>query len=818
VNLSYFRKNILDSEETAPSYSAAWTETAPEYSAAWTETAPSLHADYGSDGSDMVCSSTDESSTMSDDEEMSDDDEQMQSPPLYVLPPSESVYEGPITKMEHMLATCAFTTRFNLCDTGFKQLLELIRLHVPINNICESDIANVKEMCGFGDSYLTFHLYCCNCKKLFLGREQCETPGCRALVEKQNYFVTGNMEIQLKQVLERPGMWSSLNVSRECGVDSADKSLSDITSGSGYTKLRSPGGFLHRNANITLTMFTDGVPLFKSSHVSIWPVYLTINEIPPRERFLKKNMILWGVWQGAGKPKMNMFLRPLVTDLLQLYTDGVTIKTDIQSEVVKVMLLTATMDLPARAEVLHMTHHNGQYGCLYCLEPGHRVPSGDGNCQSYTYHAEPVLRSHESVQFLARKSRDTGKRETGFTGESVLLYLPYFQPTRDVVIDYIHGILLGIAKKLMTRWFDGKSYQEPYFIGHQTAAIDTMLKNIQPPYLIHRLPRKVSKYSHWKASEIRSWLLFYSVPCLLDILPPVFITHLASLVEAVHIMLGEGISAMDLQRADVLIHSFCSNCATLYGENIMGLNVHNLPHLVECVRQWGPLWAWSCFAFESFNGNILKSVHGTGNVCRQIFWMLQAQKRVEQMTYQMPAGSLRKFFRNMCEGSGSSLPSGVDAYQCSVIRPMVDFKEGVSEDLQQKLTTILGSEFVPDACFCCFKIVRNGFVMYSKKCSRVKRRNSYTIALHSPLGNGCEIVQVEYFLVHKVSERVYAVARALKVHQFALPRRLPQVKEYVYSSTNFDVVRAENLREPVVFMQVGNKMYASLFPNHMERD
>ena len=64
--------------------------------------------------------------------------------------------------------------------------------------------------------------------------------------------------------------------------------------------------------------------------------------------------------------------------------------------------------------------------------------------------------------------------------------------------------------------------------------------------------------------------------------------------------------------------------------------MHNLTHTVDCVRKCGPLWAWSCFAYESFNGEIKQGVHGEikqgvhgiGNVCRQIFWVFQAQKRI----------------------------------------------------------------------------------------------------------------------------------------------------------------------------------------------
>ena len=59
-------------------------------------------------------------------------------------------------------------------------------------------------------------------------------------------------------------------------------------------------------------------------------------------------------------------------------------------------------------------------------------------------------------------------------------------------------------------------------------------------------------------------------------------------------------------------------CVYFAGSASCGLNVHNIRHLVECVENWGPLWAWSCFGFEGMNGEMMKFVHGTKNICLQV--------------------------------------------------------------------------------------------------------------------------------------------------------------------------------------------------------
>ena len=68
-------------------------------------------------------------------------------------------------------------------------------------------------------------------------------------------------------------------------------------------------------------------------------------------------------------------------------------------------------------------------------------------------------------------------------------------------------------------------------------------------------------------------------------------------MEATYLLLGEGISNDVLQRADYLLHMFVKAASTLYETSFVGLNVHNLLHLVPLVRKWGPLWTWSCLCF-----------------------------------------------------------------------------------------------------------------------------------------------------------------------------------------------------------------------------
>lgn len=73
---------------------------------------------------------------------------------------------------------------------------------------------------------------------------------------------------------------------------------------------------------------------------------------------------------------------------------------------------------------------------------------------------------------------------------------------------------------------------------------------------------------------------------------------------------------------DVIVpHSFSpflSYTHTPIGDNSCTMNVHLLRHLVTCVRNWGPLWVYSCFSFESMNGHLKALFHGSRDMSKQV--------------------------------------------------------------------------------------------------------------------------------------------------------------------------------------------------------
>lgn len=229
-------------------------------------------------------------------------------------------------------------------------------------------------------------------------------------------------------------------------------------------------------------------------------------------------MILWGLWQGKGKPRFSTFFEAFTDDLIRLKFKGFTVMKKFHP---KLMLSLGTTDLQGKAYLMYMSHHNGVNGCITCTEEGYTTKQGKGHVRCYPFKDPPApLRTSESVVEDSLSAVECGQRVRGFYDVTPLAKLPWFDLVLGIVPDYMHGVLLGVTKQLLNLWLTSSKFKKPWFIGHKTKAIDKRLKDMTPPDFIQRLPRQLeTSRAYFKASELQAWLLYYSVPCLIDILP-----------------------------------------------------------------------------------------------------------------------------------------------------------------------------------------------------------------------------------------------------------------------------------------------------------
>ena len=86
----------------------------------------------------------------------------------------------------------------------------------------------------------------------------------------------------------------------------------------------------------------------------------------------------------------------------------------------------------------------------------------------------------------------------------------------------------------------------------------------------------------------------------------------------VHSLFSEQIDEATLDSAKACLLKFVIEMENLYGLRSCTFNVHQMVHLADGVRNCGPLWATSAFAFEANNHQLLKMFSGTQFVPQQI--------------------------------------------------------------------------------------------------------------------------------------------------------------------------------------------------------
>ena len=180
---------------------------------------------------------------------------------------------------------------------------------------------------------------------------------------------------------------------------------------------------------------------------------------------------------------------------------------------------------------------------------------------------------------MAEKSRFVVNGVKGFSWLSIL---QHHDIVRETAIDYMHDVLLGVQKLLLSLWFGNTHSKEEFSLYHLVSVVDQRLKNISPTLDITRLPRSISEHlKYWKANELRSFLLYYGLPVLYGLLPDKYFEHYFCFVRAIYLPLQDTISEAQLATEEPLLQQFCCTFSNLYQERYETLNVHQLLHLVD---------------------------------------------------------------------------------------------------------------------------------------------------------------------------------------------------------------------------------------------
>ena len=160
------------------------------------------------------------------------------------------------------------------------------------------------------------------------------------------------------------------------------------------------------------------------------------------------------------------------------------------------------------------------FGCSKCLK---EFPGSIGTKDYSGFdRSEWVARTNENhrdcvQQILKCKTKSDRARLESHLGcrYSVLLDIPYFDAPRMLLVDPMHNLFHGTAKKMLNIWLEQDIISSRDFL-----KLQSLVDSYCTPTDIGRLPTKISTaFAGFTADQHKNWVTIFSIPCLFGVLP-----------------------------------------------------------------------------------------------------------------------------------------------------------------------------------------------------------------------------------------------------------------------------------------------------------
>ena len=385
--------------------------------------------------------------------------------------------------------------------------------------------------------------------------------------------------------------------------------LSDIYDGLVWKEFLNYKGqpFLSQPHNLALMLNCDWFQPFKHTQYSVGVLYLTILNLPRSMRFKPENVLIAGIIPGPSEPKqygMNCYLRPLVKELNSLWSDGISIETDSGSVLVRAALIATVCDIPATSKLGGFLGHASKRGCWKCsrefsydkdLNRVKFCSAEVGSPRNHQQHKKDAIAASLATTPTERKKKElqSGSRFTE------LLHLPYYDCVRFSIIDPMHNLYLGTAKRITEKQWIGSNLLSKTDLESIQEKVDRCVATNQ----IGQIPNKISSnFARLTANEWKNWTLLFSLIALRDTLPQEHLMCWQLFVNACSIISSAILSDDEITKAQDLMHEFFISAERLYGSEFITFNMHLHLHIHDVLRNYGPCYGYWLFSYERYNG------------------------------------------------------------------------------------------------------------------------------------------------------------------------------------------------------------------------
>ena len=333
----------------------------------------------------------------------------------------------------------------------------------------------------------------------------------------------------------------------------------------------------------------DGIPLYNDSRkYHAYPILISTCTTP--SKIFCAGVYLSENGYSNKMPDANDLLELFVVDLKKLLNEGVSVS----GRKVSIILKAFVCDAPVRSAIKYIVNHNSYFGCERCNTKG-----SYSNGHVVLSELSANLKTDES--FLKRDCPNHHKEKL-----SILCSLGVGMVT-NFALDYMHLICIGVTKRLLTHIFSKKRRNCNYINSEKRENIETLVNSCSkslPGEFSRKLAGGLTALAYWKASELRTFLLYIGVVVFKDLNFDQYINFLYLSI-ASRLLLSQN-QQNNLENIRVLLKNFVKSSIDLYGLGFVSYNVHSVIHIPDDYEKWGPLDHVSCFNFESYLGSVVK--------------------------------------------------------------------------------------------------------------------------------------------------------------------------------------------------------------------
>lgn len=304
---------------------------------------------------------------------------------------------------------------------------------------------------------------------------------------------------------------------------------------------------------INILINIDGLPLTKSSNNCLWPILCSDTRI--------KKVYLIGAYQGNEKASdSNLFLSKFVNEINPLLLNTYYY----QNHKFKIKVHALICDAPAKSLVLHTKGHTGYNSCSKCVIKGEYVNSRI--CFPIELDKNKMIQLDDlrtDFDFSSKLYLNSYQQS-----DSILSSLHNFGMVKNVALDYMHLVCLGVVKKLIILWREGPLCTRIPFRDIECISDHHILLKTSTPNDFPRKPRSLLDIKHWKSAEFRTFLLYTGPIVLKKYLSDEMYTNFLFLHVAISILINPDLVKSNdyINYANNLLQHFVLGFQNIYGK------------------------------------------------------------------------------------------------------------------------------------------------------------------------------------------------------------------------------------------------------------